>query len=426
MFNLQDTSSQYQRGNADADLKMKQAQEMKVMQEVYDLAVNNQYQKMVMAEETSPQGVRVRSQKREASVAQSEAEMWQSWNTTRDQKHEQAESAFAMFNTDPNQQTYSMAKDMLEGANPSIKLDDQYSPKAAQQIKAVQRAWLNNRAFKQKIAGMGIAAEHQEEFAQQQVGRDMEMQHQKATDAIDLMERNMDRVDWNTGLKDEAADERATASLQAGLQLAKRFRDQGHPDLAMAQLDLLEKQRHLETMAKARSGTNTLKGQKDMQDMSIKAYDQTVQNLEDNWQNTEELGFDKDFKAMEARGMSNTINSLHQKGSKFTSPDKLPAWTQARMVVWPERKQWIELPLDNNGMPVGGMTSDHIRGLVGKEYGTEGADPGRWTAEINDLDEAMQIYAQIMQEDYGLDVTQGMPGVMGAAGPAAPAPAQPY
>lgn len=426
MFNLQDMSGQYQRGNADADLKLKQAEEMKVMQEVYDLAVNNQYQKMVMAEETSPQGVRVRSQKREANVAQSEAEMWKSWNETRDQKHEQAESAFAMFNTDPNQQTYSMAKDMLEGANPSIRLDDKYSPKAAQQIKAVQRAWLNNRSFKQKIAGMGIAAEQQEEFAQNQIGRDLELQDAKARDAIDLMERNMDRVDWNTGLKEEAADERSTASLEAGLQIAKRFRDQGHPDLAMAQLDLLRKQQHLEKMASARSGTNTLTAQKDEQILAIKAYDQTVANLEDNWQNAEELGFDKDFKALEARGMSNTINSLHQKGAKFTSPDKLPAWTQSRMVVWPERKQWIELPLDNNGMPLGGMTSDHIRGLIGKEYGTQGADPARWTAEITDLDEAMQIYAQIIKDDYGLDVTQSMPGVMGATGPAAPATAQPY
>jgi hypothetical protein len=94
------------------------------------------------------------------------------------------------------------------------------------------------------------------------------------------------------------------------------------------------------------------------------------------------------------------------------------------MIVWPEQKMWVELPLDNNGMPLGGMTSEHIRGLIGKEYGTEGANPSRWTATINDLDEAIQIYAQIMRDDYGYDITKSNAG--GATGPSAPAEAQPY
>ena len=427
MFNLQDMSSQYQRGNADADLKMKQAQEMKVMQEVYDLAVNNQYQKMVMAEETSPQGVRVRSQKREASVAGSEADMWKSWNETRDQKHEQVESAMALFNTDPSQQTFGLARKGIVDANPSIAsaLDEEYSPKAAQQLKAVQRSWLNNRAFKQKLEGMGYASELQEEFAQAQIGRDKELQHQKASDAINLMERNMDRVDWNTGLKEEAADERATAALEAGLQISKRLNDTGHPDLAMANLELMKKQEQILAMAKARGSSGGLTVEKDTQTIAIKAYDQTVAHLQDDWGNDEDLGISKEFKVFEARGMSNVINSLHSQGAKFTSSDKLPAWTQQRMFVWPEQKRWVEMPLDNNGMPLGGMTSDQIRGLIGKEYGTEGANPSRWTATVNDLDEAIQIYAQIMRDDYGYEINKQV-GAMGATGPGAPAEAQPY
>jgi hypothetical protein len=418
-YALEDMSSQYQGANADADLKMKQAQEMKVMQEVYDLAVNNQYQKIVLAEETSPQGVRVRSQKRDASIATSEAEMWKGWNETAGAKSEQAEAGFAVFNMDPSQETYDLVYKSLTDANPSLVnvLDQKYSPKAAQQVKAVQRSYLNSRAFKQKIAGMGIAGEIQEQFAQAQVGRDSELQHQKANDAIALMESTWNRRDWNTGLQEEAADERATAGLEAGLQIAKRLNDQGNSDLSMAYLAQMKKQEQILAMAKARSSSTGLTQEKDRQTIAVKAYNQTKSLLEDDWGNDKALGITKEFKVFEARGMSNTINSLHAQGEKFTTSDKLPAWTQQRMIVWPEQKRWLELPLDNNGMPLGGMNSEHIRGLIGKEYTTKGAEPTRHTAYVSDLDEAIEIYAQILREDFeGYDLGAQL-GPIGVSAP---------
>jgi len=415
MFNLQNMSGQYQGANADADLGLKQQQQLKVMQEVYDLSINNEVQKVAAAEAISPEARAARKAQTKAETATSEATMWESWNTVRDNKHEAVESSFAVYNTDPSQESYDLARKGVIEANPQLAgvLPAEHSEKSGALLKQVQRSWLNNREFKQKLVGMGYNAELQEGLNAQKYGNDREMQSRDIQGKISMMREDWDRRDWNTGLTEQGANKRARMSLESGLQIAERFQQEGRPDLAMRQLQLVQEQEHLLKMAK--SSGNPYTAEKDRQTIRQKNYDKTKDFLEQDWSN-DAASVDKDLKIFEARGMSQHIDTLQTEAEKFgIKSDKAPGWIKDRMALWPGQKTWIRLPLDENGNPVGGYTSDAIRKLIGKKVDSSvGAEFGRsgWTGSlgvtryISDLDEAMAVYADLMKNMYNEDITK--------------------
>lgn len=423
MFNLTDMSAQYAKGNADADLRLKQAEQMKVMQEVYDLSVNNEAQKVHFAEQVSPEAREMRSAERKSKTAQSEASMWESWNTVRDAKHEQVESSFAAYNMQPGQESYALARKGILSANPQLAgvLPAEHSKEAGEMLRAVQRSWLNNRQFKQKMAAMGYSAQLQEAMNAKKYGHDLEMQGRDISGKIQMMREDWDRRDWNTQYQEEGANKRTRMQLESGLQIAERFQQEGRPDLAMRQLQIVQEQENLLRMAKASGGRDPLLQEKDRQKIAKDTYEQTKTLLTDDYTH-DAVGIDKDMDIFKARGMSDVTTSLQQHAEALGVPsDKAPGWIKERMVLDPTANEWVQLPLQTDpnkpdyGNPIGGYTSNNIRGLIGKEVDSSiGAEFGRsgytgsitTTDKVSNLAEAIAVYKGIMKGKHGIDITK--------------------
>jgi hypothetical protein len=406
-WNPAQLSSTLLRQQAEGDLAMQEANRQKVMQEVFDLSVDNEIQTTVAKEMLSPESRAMRKAGTKAQTAESEASTAKSWMVMRDTQHELAETAFAAYNADPSQQSYDVTREMLVEANPHLEelLPETWSKDAGNTLVKVQRSWLNNKTHRQEMEKAGFDQSTQYEMLRRKMANDSKMLDKEYTLRTKQMEKEWNRKDYHMAYGEEAAAARARWAASPYTQLAEEYRREGDPAMALRMLQrAVEAEDAIAAAKAAGAGGDAILDAKRMQEMTHARSTQLNKLLIRDYGNMADVGFDKKTKTFKASNGPAVSEALFKKAQEFKIPmSEQAAWATERMIIWPDENRWLELPLDDQGLPLDGIPASEIRALVGTTQ--PDLNPGRWnqTENINDMDEALHYYNEVMKHNYGDD-----------------------
>lgn len=387
------------------EVQMAQAQRMKVQQEVFDLAVNNEMQKISAREFAQPDRAATRTAVDTMERTKADAVTSKAFMSMRDDQFERAETALAVATQSPGPESYRAARAQLAEAEPYLakSMPAEYSPAAMQRLKSISQAAIRSKAFRQEMAKQGHSQDFQASQAKDKFQYESDLLEARYGFEAGLQEKKLAAMLEQQGVSDSAAEVRtriATSPFEIKAIEAER---QGLPQIAegyrymAVQHAILELQAEMAAAQKKSGGPD----QSLLDARAVKLSDDIAKSVSDDWAGNDEIkravGYDRVRKELKATGLKPTARGIFQVGrSQGVPAENLSAWVRDRMFIDIDKKKWKPLEQDSRGNLVDGITATHITGWVGKTP-SQAHNPGWNGGKISSVKEATEYYKWLMK-----------------------------
>lgn len=402
------TSGFHQAEMAKTKREIKRAERDKLLQEVYDLSVNNEAQAMAAKEFTSAQFQETRRVRDKAAQAEAQAGIAKAALLMDDIRTERMQKAIGLLESNPNQQVYKNVRAQIALSEPYLgeQLPDEWGPEAQQMIKSINDAAIMSKAHRQQLNALGIKGDQMARLQEDKYRREARLQASRFRQEREMLSRKIDARIAEADVNQTGALRRAR--LQAGGQfenMAMSFENLGMYDKA-EEARLLGMQMEMMAIEAA-----ALKAQTGGTDPSLvrgrsQEYNQKlVDSVKDFYDKDPYVirqteGFDPDAKAAIARNKEMVIDQLQQSMPKniYDNPRQAKSWITDRMMYDNDSKAFKPLPMDAQGNPAYGIKGSDIRGWVGQTHrSVDGTPIPSYLQEVDDMDDAMELYKWILQ-----------------------------
>jgi hypothetical protein len=393
------------------EVQTARANRMKIQQEVFDLAIDNEIQKTQAAEFQQPDRAATRTALDTAERKKAQAVTSKAFMSMRDDEFERAEAAIAVATQSPGPESYKAARALIAEADPylSKSMPVEYSPKAMERLKAISQAAIRSKSFRQEMVKQGHTQDFQASQAKNKFQYDSDLLEARYGFEAGMQEAKLKSMLEQQGVSDAAAEVRtriATSPFEIKAIEAERANlpeiAEGYRYMAV-QHAILELQAEMAAANKASGGPD----QSLLDARAVKLSDDIAKSVSDDWAANDQVkravGYDRVRKELKATGLKPTARALFNIGRSQNIPaEELSGWVKDRMFLdmsTSGKAKWKRLAQDSRGNLVDGITSRDIMGWVGKTP-SAAHNPNWKGGKVNSVKDAQKFYEYILRERH--------------------------
>lgn len=416
MANLgyEQTSGTFQHDMAKEKLKTKKAERMKLMEEVYNLSVDNEAQAMMYREFTSPQFQTTRQLRDKAAQAEANTNIAKSMLLQDDIKIERMQKGIAALQSNPSPELYKKLRVQFAIIEPYLSevMPETYGPEAMKVLDTINTSAIRSKEHRQQLEMIGVRGHEARRLQQQKYNREDKLQAARDKQALEMLNR---KIDAEVGMLDSKnQNDIRVARLQVGKEfenMAVEMENLGdYPGATKMRLLGMQMQQKLVEVAKlkaqnAASSSALLANEQDRKSReAVENQAKAIFEKDPAFQDAA-MGWNPDAKTLDAQGLPSTVSELTsmartvrtRKHPNGVAPADQPKWVSDRMMIDPETTRFKPLPLTAEGEPAGGITSKQIASWVGQTHPMAGNVPvPSYLQDVEDMSDAVELYRWIL------------------------------